>query len=111
MVFATKLGLEKHLRFAKKNSCGQEAHHKKKLARIEESRERKKAIYSEKIKRIGPHLKNVSRPHKRGAPLTKEEKELVLKLYDEFRGTYVQLYSKVPQCGNLGIFLHLYSAQ
>ena len=89
MVFATKLGLEKHLRFAKKFSCGQEAHHQKKLARIEESRERKKAIYSEKIKRIGPHLKNVSRPHKRGAPLTKEEKELVLKLYDEFRGTYV----------------------
>ena len=87
MVFATQLGLEKHLRFVKKFSCGREAHHKRKLARIQESRERKLAIYSEKIKRIGPHLKNVSRPHKRGAALTKEEKELVLKLYDEFRGS------------------------
>ena len=86
MVFATPRGLEYHLKRSKKYSCGQEAFYKKKLARIKESRERKAEIYGQKLRRIGPHFKNVSTRHKRGAPLTKFEKEVILRLYDQFRG-------------------------
>ena len=86
MVFATPRGLEYHLKHAKFWSCGQDAYYVRKLKKIEENRKRTASIYHAKMRRIGPHLKNVSKIHKRGAPLTKFEKEVVLRLYDQFRG-------------------------
>ena len=86
MVFATQRGLEFHLKRAKFWSCGQDAYYKKKLALIEENRKKKKEIHSQKMRRIGPTFKKMSTPHKRGAPLSKLEKEVILRMYDDFRG-------------------------
>ena len=38
------------------------------------------------MRRIGPQLKNLSRPHKRGAPVSKSEKEMVLYMFDQQMG-------------------------
>ena len=86
MVFATQRGLEFHLKRAKFWSCGQDAYYKRKLASIEENRKKKAEIYGQKMRRIGPTFNKMSRPHKRGAPLSKLEKEVILRLYDQFRG-------------------------
>ena len=57
---------------------------------IEDRNLRKKATHSQKMRRIGPELKNLSRPHKRGAPVSKAEKEMVLYMFDQQMGN--------PQC-------------
>ena len=50
------------------------------------------------MRRIGPELKNLSRAHKRGAPISKAEKEMVLYMFDQQMG-------KFTQCRNSRIFL------
>ena len=59
----------------------------KKIAKIKKDINlRKQATHSQRMKRIGPQLKNLSRPHKRGAPVSKAEKEMVLYMYDKQLG-------------------------
>ena len=91
MVFATQRGLEYHLKRSKFWSCGQEAFHRKKLALVEENRKRKMEIHGQKMRRIGPTLKKMSTPHKRGAPLSKLEKEVILRLYDDLKGKQISV--------------------
>ena len=85
-LFATKRGLQIHCSRNERNECGRSAKKLKKAKIIKEWELRKEAIHSAKMKRIGPHLKNLSRPHKRGAALTKGEKEMVCYTYDRFLG-------------------------
>ena len=40
------------------------------------------------MRRIGQHKKNLAVPHKRGAPLSKAEKETILHTYESFKSTY-----------------------
>ena len=85
-LFATKRGLQIHCSRNEKNECGRSAKKVQKAKIIKDWQLRKDAIHSAKMKRIGPHLKNLSRPHKRGAALTKGEKEMVCYTYDRFLG-------------------------
>ena len=56
-----------------------------KARKIKELRLRNKSIDGLKLKRIRPHKKKLSTKRKRGAPLSREEKEFVLHNYDQYR--------------------------
>ena len=90
-LFATKRGLQIHCSRNEQNECGRSAKKVKKAKIIKEWQLRKDQIHSAKMKRIGPHLKNLSRPHKRGAALTKGEKEMVCYTYDRLLGMYYRV--------------------
>ena len=81
--FATSRGLDHH--HAKIKDCGEVAKKIQKAKRIKALALRNKAIHSQKMRRIGPHNKKLSKGHKRGAPLTRQEKESILHYYDLYR--------------------------
>ena len=80
--FATSKGLDSHLAIMK--DCGKVAKKIHKAKKIKELALRNKNIHGLSLKRIGPH-KKLATPRKRGAPLSRQEKELVLHHYDSFR--------------------------
>ena len=47
---------------------------------------RAEKIHGTPMRRIGPHLKNLSTPRKRGAPLSKSEKEIICYTFDKHLG-------------------------
>ena len=52
-----------------------------------------------KMSDIGPHIKNISSKHKRGAPLSKGEKEFVCYIYDQCISKYICImYNNVFIC-------------
>ena len=59
---------------------------------------RAEKIHAIPMRRIGPHLKNLSTPRKRGAPLSKSEKEIICYTFDKHLGMG-------PQCGNFKILV------
>ena len=81
--YATSRGLDDHR--TRNKECGSAAKKLAKARKIKELRLRQKSIHGLKLKRIGPHKKKLSTPRKRGAPLSREEKEFVLHNYDQYR--------------------------
>ena len=81
--YATSRGLADHR--ARNKECGKAANKILKARRIKELRLRHKTIHGLKLKRIGPHKKKLATKRKRGAPLSREEKEFVLHNYDQYR--------------------------
>ena len=98
--FATERGLKKHQTTIK--NCGEASKNIKKAQEIKNKKLRNSQIHGQKLKNIGPH-KKLSVPHKRGAALTREEKETVLHIYESFR-------SKIDtQCRNYrNLFSHFF---
>jgi len=47
---------------------------------------RAEKIHSVPMRRIGPHLKNLSGPKRRGSPLSKSEKEIICHVFDKHLG-------------------------
>ena len=80
--YATSRGLDDHR--ARNKECGTAAKKLAKARKIKELRLRQKSIHGLKMKRIGPHKKKLSTARKRGAPLSREEKEFVLHNYDQY---------------------------
>ena len=70
----------------KYKECGYQARKAKITKMIKQRSLRNEASHSQKMRRIGPHLKNLSRPHKSGAAVSKGEKEMVLHLFDKNMG-------------------------
>ena len=81
--FGTSRGLDDHR--ARNKECGMAAKKIAKARKIKELRLRNKSIDGLKLKRIRPHKKKLSTKRKRGAPLSREEKEFVLHNYDQYR--------------------------
>ena len=84
--YSTSRGLDHH--YSQNDECGKIARKKQKAERIKYLKQRKANIHGTNLRRIGPHKKRLSTPHRRGAPLSKEEKELVLHYYDLYRSKY-----------------------
>ena len=93
--FGTSRGLDMH--HADKKDCGNVANKIRKAERIKALRLRNKNIHSLSLKRIGPHRK-LSTPHRRGTPLKREEKELVLHYYDLYRSKTALFTSSAAVC-------------
>ena len=81
--FGTSRGLDDHR--ARNKECGTAAKKLAKARKIKELRLRNKSIDGLRLKRIRPHKKKLSTKRKRGAPLSREEKEFVLHNYDQYR--------------------------
>ena len=67
--------------------CGRLARLAKTKKAIAERTARAEKIHSLPMRRIGPHLKNLSAPRKRGSPLSKSEKEIICHMFDKHLGT------------------------
>ena len=80
--FGSSRGLDMH--HAEKKDCGKVAKKIRKAEQVKALRLRNKNIHSLSLRRIGPH-KKLSKPHRRGTPLTRQEKEMVLHYYDLYR--------------------------
>ena len=86
--FGTSRGLDDHR--ARNKECGTAAKKIAKARKIKELRLRNKSIDGLRLKRIRPHKKKLSTKRKRGAPLSREEKEFVLHNYDQYRSKKFQ---------------------
>ena len=84
--------------------CGAAARKVLKAAEIKARLLRKKELLSTKLGRIVLQKKNLAKPHKRGAPLSKAEKEMVLYTYESFKSKYLQ-YPKSKQFNSTSIIL------
>ena len=51
---------------------------------------RKKSVKNLRIKNLANNQKNLSIPHKRGAALSRAEKEVILYTYESFKSNYIQ---------------------
>ena len=60
-----------------------------KAAEIKARLQRKNELLSTKLGRIVLQKKNLAKPHKRGAALSKAEKEVVLHTYESFKSEYL----------------------
>ena len=79
--FASSLGLKHHL--AKTNDCGLEAKKVKKAQEIKKRATRNHVLKYMRTKEISNQ--NLSVRHKRGAALSRAEKEVVLHTYESFK--------------------------
>ena len=84
--FGSERGLKCHLAVTK--DCGTAAKKVQKAKEIKKRLLRNEAIRSLPMRRIGQHKKSLAVPHKRGAPLSKAEKETILHTYESFKSTY-----------------------
>ena len=84
--FGSERGLKCHLAVTK--DCGTAAKKVQKAKEIKRRLLRNEAIRSLPMRRIGQHKKNLAKPHKRGAPLCKAEKESILHAYESFKSMY-----------------------
>ena len=83
VVLVSEVGLRRHLKNNKDNACGTWARNARKQKKIEEQEKRLAAINEAKLKDLEmPKKLSVNKPHPKGKPMTKEEKQDIMKLYD-----------------------------
>ena len=85
-LFATKRGLKMHCSRNEQNECGRTFKKNQDAKKIKERALRNEKIHSAPMRRIGPHMKNLSSPRKRGSPLSKCEKEIICHIFDKHLG-------------------------
>ena len=73
---------------ARTTDCGIAAARVKKAKEIEMRRLRKQSVKNLKIRNLANNQKNLATPHKRGAALSKAEKEVILYTYESFKSKY-----------------------
>ena len=83
VVLVSEVGLGRHLKNNKDNACGTWARNARKQKKIEEQENRLAAINKAKLKDLEmPKKLSGNKPHPKGKPMTKEEKQDIMKLYD-----------------------------
>ena len=83
--FGSELGLRQHL--ARVQECGSVAKKVKKAQEIKKRSSRNLALKKMKMREVSGDQK-LSVPHKRGAALSRAEKEIVLHTYETFKSMY-----------------------
>ena len=79
----SEVGLRRHLKNNNDNACGTWARNARKQKKIEEQENRLAAINKAKLKDLEmPKKLSGNKPHPKGKPMTKEEKQDIMKLYD-----------------------------
>ena len=101
--FGSSRGLDMH--HAEKKDCGKVAQKIRKAEQVKALRLRNKNIHSLSLRRIGPH-KKLSKPHRRGTPLSRAEKEMVLYYYDLYRSKRI-LFTSDGSVNSLSQKIHI----
>ena len=82
-MLVSEVGLRRHLKNNNDNACGTWARNARKQKKIEEQENRLAAINKAKLKDLEmPKKLSGNKPHPKGKPMTKEEKQDIMKLYD-----------------------------
>ena len=91
--FGSEIGLKNHCTRNRTGECGRNQRNIEKAKKIKIINARRHAMKRAKMSDIGPHIKNISSKHKRGAPLSKGEKEFVCYIYDQCISKFYEIHT------------------